>query len=249
MNNNSTSPQPLRKRRSLAEELVAALTGQIRDGLLKPGEKLPTEAQVMEQFGVSRTVVREAISRLQAAGHVETRHGIGTFVLEAPSPGLFSESSDTVMTLADVLAVMEFRISLEVESASLAARRRTDEQLSSLRESLDTLNGLMRSRSDSAAADFAFHLQIAEATGNRYFTDILGYLGTKVIPRTRLSTQTYARTGDQQQYLERLEREHEQIYSAIASQDPEAARAAMRLHLGNSREHLRQAYEKAQGQG
>lgn len=249
MNNNRTSPQPLRKRRSLAKELVAALSEQIRDGLLKPGEKLPTEAQVMEKFGVSRTVVRESISRLQAAGQVETRHGVGTFVLEAPALGLFSAPSDTLMTLADVLAVLEFRISLEVESAFLAAHRRTDEQLAKLRESLDTLNGLMRNGSDSAAADFAFHLQIAEATGNRYFTDILDYLGTKVIPRTRLSTQAYARSGDQQQYLERLEREHEQIYNAIASQDAEAARAGMRLHLGNSREHLRQAYAKAQEQG
>ncbi|WP_110969479.1 FadR/GntR family transcriptional regulator [Pseudomonas huaxiensis] len=246
MSNNSTFSQPLRRRRSLAEELVAALTGQVRDGLLKPGERLPSEAQVMEHFGVSRTVVREAISRLQAAGQVETRHGIGSFVLESPSSGLFNIPSDTVMTLADVLAVMEFRISLEVESAALAAQRRTSEQLASLREALDGLNGLMASGSDSAGADFAFHLLIAEATGNRYFTDILGHLGAKVIPRARLNTRTYIRADDPRQYLERLEREHEQIYSAIASRDSESARAAMYLHLGNSRERLRQAYERGE---
>src|SRR5919205_3232629 len=70
-----------RRPRSLAHDVVDALGGRIRDGSLGPGEKLPTEAAIMEEFGVSRTVVREAISRLQAAGLVETRHGVGTFVV------------------------------------------------------------------------------------------------------------------------------------------------------------------------
>ena len=70
-----------RKPRSLAQELVDALGERIRTGALPPGTKLPTEAAVMEEFGVSRTVVREAISKLQAAGLVDTRHGVGTFVV------------------------------------------------------------------------------------------------------------------------------------------------------------------------
>ena len=77
---------PLRRRgRTLAEEVVQALSEEIRQGQLKPGDKLPTESEVMASFGVSRTVVREALSRLQASGLVETRHGIGTFVLERPA--------------------------------------------------------------------------------------------------------------------------------------------------------------------
>ena len=80
------APRAPRKRRSLAEELVTVLTEQIRDGQLKRGDKLPTESAIMQAHGVSRTVVREAISRLQAAGQVETRHGIGTFVCDIPSP-------------------------------------------------------------------------------------------------------------------------------------------------------------------
>ena len=113
-----------RKPRSLAQELVTVLTERIRSGQLKRGDKLPTESQIMAEEGVSRTVVREAISRLQAAGQVETRHGIGTFVLDAPSTGGFRIDPATVVTLREVLAVLELRIALEIESAGLAAQRR-----------------------------------------------------------------------------------------------------------------------------
>src|SRR5471032_2279455 len=199
----------------------------------------------MDAHGVSRTVVREAISRLQAAGQVETRHGIGTFVLDTPSPSGFRIDPATVVTLRDVLAILELRISLEVESAGLAALRRSDEQLAAMRAALDALNEGAAHASDAVASDFQFHLQIALSTGNRYFTDIMTHLGTSIIPRTRLNSARLAH-DDQQHYMNRLGREHEEIYEAIARQDSDAARAAMRLHLTNSRERLRQAHEEVE---
>ncbi len=248
MENPIDTPRLPRKRRSLAQELVTVLTEQIRDGLLKRGDKLPTESAIMQEHGVSRTVVREAISRLQAAGQVETRHGIGTFVLDTPSPSGFRIDPATVVTLRDVLAILELRISLEVESAGLAAQRRSPEQLATMRAALDALNDSVAHASDAVASDFAFHLEIALSTGNRYFTDIMTHLGTSIIPRTRLNSARLAH-DDQQHYMNRLSREHEEIYEAIARQDSDAARAAMRLHLTNSRERLRQAHEEAQAQG
>jgi GntR family transcriptional repressor for pyruvate dehydrogenase complex len=173
MENANTAPRLPRKRRSLAQELVTVLSEQIRDGQLKRGDKLPTESAIMEAHGVSRTVVREAISRLQAAGQVETRHGIGTFVLDTPSPSGFRIDPATVVTLRDVLAILELRISLEVESAGLAALRRSDEQLAAMRAALDALNESAAHAGDAVASDFAFHLEIALSTGNRYFTDIM----------------------------------------------------------------------------
>ncbi|HSC82444.1 MAG TPA: FadR/GntR family transcriptional regulator [Pseudomonas sp.] len=243
MDTPNTPPRARRKHRSLAQELVSDLSQQISDGLIKRGEKLPTESAIMESQGVSRTVVREAISRLQASGLVETRHGIGTFVLDTPSPSGFRIDPATIVTLRDVMAILELRISLEVESAGLAAARRSPEQLAAMREALDTFHTAVH-RSDAVASDFQFHLQIATATGNRYFTDIMTHLGTSIIPRTRLNSARLAH-DDQQHYLGRLSREHDEIYDAIARQDPEAARAAMRLHLTNSRERLRQAHEEA----
>jgi GntR family transcriptional repressor for pyruvate dehydrogenase complex len=241
----NTPPRVRRKHRSLAQELVTELSQRIRDGVIKRGDKLPTESALMEEQGVSRTVVREALSRLQAAGLVETRHGIGTFVLDTPSPSGFRIDPATIVTLRDVLAILELRISLEVESAGMAAQRRSAAQLSAMREALDALMHSVSKAGDAVASDFQFHLLIAEATGNRYFTDIMSHLGTSIIPRTRLNSVRITQ-DDQQNYLAGLSREHEQIFEAIARQDSDAARAAMRLHLTNSRERLRQAHEAAE---
>ncbi|CAG2152395.1 FadR/GntR family transcriptional regulator [Cupriavidus numazuensis] len=235
-----TSPAPLRRRgRTLAEEVVSGLTERIRQGQLKPGDKLPTESEVMATFGVSRTVVREALSRLQASGLVETRHGIGTFVLARPAetPSPFRIDIAAMGTAMDVLAMLEFRVSLEAEAAGLAATRRNDEHLGAMRRALDTMKRNTTEGSDAVGADFEFHLSIARATGNRYFTDIMGHLGTMLIPRSRLQVNSQERA----QYLERVHIEHENIYDAIERRDPEAAKAAMRMHLTNSRERLRKA--------
>jgi DNA-binding FadR family transcriptional regulator len=232
------------RHRSLAEDLVTELSRRIHSGEIKASAKLPTESQVMEEHGVSRTVVREAISRLQAAGLVETRHGIGTFVLDIPSPSGFLIDPASIVTLQDVLAVLELRISLEVEAAGLACGRRTEQQLQLMRESLDALNARVISVEYAVAADFQFHQQIALATGNRYFTDIMLHLGVSILPRARRHS-TRVVNDKTEPYRERLSREHEDIYQAIARRDADAARAAMRLHLSNSRERMRRAYEAA----
>jgi GntR family transcriptional repressor for pyruvate dehydrogenase complex len=238
-------PAPRRRFGNLATELVEGIGARIRDRNIRPGDKLPTEAEIMREWGVSRTVVREALSKLQAAGLVETRHGIGTFVLEPPAPSGFRIDPADVETAVDVLAVLELRISLETESAGLAAARRTEEQLNEMRRALDELTsgeGGDTSGHDTVSPDFRFHHLIAVATGNRYFADIMSHLGATLIPRARINSSRIARE-DWSQYHRRLSREHEEIYDAIARRDPEAARAAMRLHLTNSRERLRRAQE------
>jgi GntR family transcriptional regulator, transcriptional repressor for pyruvate dehydrogenase complex len=238
-------PQPaaLRRRaRNLASELVDGIGARIRRRSLKPGDKLPTEAAIMEEWGVSRTVVREALSKLQAAGLVETRHGIGTFVIEPPAPSGFRIDPADVEAAVDILAVLELRISLETESAGLAAARRTESQLAEMRAALDELLAGGGGGQDTVSPDFRFHHVIAIATGNRYFADIMSYLGATLIPRARINSSRIARE-DWTQYHRRLAREHEEIYEAIARKDVESARAAMRLHLTNSRERLRRAQE------
>lgn len=245
MNQNFAQPSslpaaPVKKHRNLAQGVVAAITSSIQAGTLKPGEKLPTESVIMELHGVSRTVVREAISHLQAAGLVQTRHGIGTFVLEPPAASL-RISSDTIRTISDVLAILELRISLETEAAWLAATRRSEAQVAEMGAVLKRIQE-SQSRPGSVESDVAFHLLIAQATGNRYFVDILSDLGHTIIPRARVDSAQLAH-DDPNVYLERLNREHEDIYNAIARKDAEAARAAMRTHLSNSRERLRRAQE------
>jgi DNA-binding FadR family transcriptional regulator len=214
------------------------LIQRIRNQDYAPGTKLPKEMDIMEEFGVSRTVVREAISHLQAAGMAETRHGIGTFVLPARDPHNFSLGSVDLATVGDVIALLELRISLETEAAGLAAQRRTDAQLAQMQTALDEFQTALGQENDAVPSDFAFHMEVARATHNRHFADLMGYLGTMVIPRARINTAQAAPEGRLND-LQRVHGEHESILSAIRNQDPEAARAAMRTHLSNSRERLR----------
>ena len=228
-----------RSGRSLANLLFEEFENKIRQGLLNEGDKLPTESELVRSYDVSRTVVREAISQLQAAGLAETRHGIGTFVLPARTGAGLTLNARELGESVDVLAVLELRISLETEAASLAAQRRGNAHLQTLQRALQMFEHNAASGGDTVVHDLAFHLGIAQATGNPYFRDILEHFGARLIPRTRItSIQAPERDPD---YLRRVNREHEEIYNAIERQDADSARAAMRIHLTNSRERLRLA--------
>lgn len=239
------APVTRRRPRTLALELVDSLGDRIRAGQLKAGDKLPTEAAIMEEFDVSRTVVREAISKLQAAGLVETRHGIGTFVIGPGDGPSFKITPEQFSTLQDVIAVLELRIGLETEAAGLAALRRSEANLAALRKALDAVIAAVESGQDSVAADFQFHLEIARATQNSHFTDLMATLGAQIIPRARLEPAAVDMSVERQAYMRRVNAEHESILDAIASQDAESARAAMRTHLSNSRERRRRAQAEA----
>jgi len=232
---------PTRRRpRTLALELVEAIGDRIRDGRLSPGDKLPTEATFMRGFGVSRTVVREAISKLQAGALVETRHGVGTFVVGLGDGAAFRIEPQQLATLRDVVAVLELRIGVETEAAGLAAQRRTAHNLGQMRTALDAFAQAVDRGLDSVASDFQFHLEVTRATQNPHFASLMTTLGTTIIPRARLDPGSPP-DEERRAYLRRVNTEHESIFDAIASQDAEAARAAMRTHLANSRERRRRA--------
>jgi len=226
--------------RGLAHELVDALTAQLRSGAIKPGDKLPPESEIVQSFGVSRSVVREALSRLQAAGLVQTHHGVGTFALEPVREGRFPLRTPGE-SIADMLEMLELRTSVESDAAGLAATRRTDEHLREMRSALDDFERHLEKVGETVAPDFRFHLAIAQATGNRYFGELMGHLGLEVIPRTRVSS-SWLSVEQRAQHLHKVNQEHQDIYAAIARRDPEAARAAMRIHLVNSRERQRLAH-------
>jgi GntR family transcriptional repressor for pyruvate dehydrogenase complex len=231
---------PVRRSRSLPADVVQSLSDRIRDGSLAHGAKLPKEADLMAQFGVSRTVVREAMSRLQAAGMVDVRHGIGAFVVGIGDASTFRIAPDQLATLQDVVAVLELRIAVECESAGLAAARRTEDNLRAMRSALDAFTAAVEAGRDAVGPDFQFHLEIARATQNDHFADLMGTLGGTMIPRARLEPVAEL-TPARREYLAIIHAEHESILGAIARQDPDGARAAMRTHLGNGRERRRRA--------
>jgi GntR family transcriptional regulator, transcriptional repressor for pyruvate dehydrogenase complex len=235
--------------RNLAHTIVEALTRAIEEGRLRPGDKLPPEAAVMAEFGVSRTVVREALSMLQASHLVVTRHGIGTFVAEQPEPGSgFRISGEQLETLHDVIALLELRIAIESETASLAAQRHRPENLRAIRAALDAMERAISAGEPAAEQDLRFHIEIARATQNAHFAGLMQSLGVSAIPRARLAAQQLAEGTPQEPYLRLVLAEHEAIYSAIAERDAETARSMMRLHLSNGRDRRRRAAALAESQ-
>ena len=233
----NASSEP-RKPRSLAMNLVEKLTIDVREGKLRPGEKLPTEAAIMQSFGVSRTVVREAISKLQASALVETKHGIGTFVLPQDVAPSFKVSPSQLGTLREVIALLEFRISIETEAAALAALRRDSSNLQVMQQAMTEFAAAINEGRDAVRADFLFHQEIAHATQNKHFQELMQSLGTGAIPRGRLENAMPVEPA-RIAYLRRVHQEHESIFNAISAQDVDSARAAMRTHLSNSRERLK----------
>ena len=220
---------------TLAQRVVTGLKARILDGTLAPGAKIPSEAELIEEYAVSRTVVREAVTRLRAEGLVETFQGRGSFVLAVPEPTTFRMEASAIRTQADVLAMVDFRLGVESEAAYLAAAHRSPGAAEQVRQAVEAFAAA--APEVAVEADFAFHRAIAAATGNRFYLDLLDSLGPMMImlPRTRLGD-AYSLTDAG--HVDRVRREHDTVAAAVIAGDPDTARAAMRVHLGNTRRRL-----------
>jgi len=157
---------------------------------------------------------------------------------------VFRIRPDQLETLHDVVAMLELRIGVETEAAGLAAVRRSDDNLVAMRRALIAFTQAVEAGRDAVGPDFQFHLEIARATQNPHFSTLLQSLGTATIPRARLHPSD-ASADERLAYLRRVNAEHGSIVDAIENQDGEAARAAMRTHLANSRERRRRAAQLA----
>ena len=218
-----------------AQAVVAGLKSRILDGSLPPGTKLPSENELIEEYAVSRTVVREAVTRLRAEGLVETFQGRGSFVLTVPEPTSFTVEASAIRSHHDVLAMVDFRIGVESEAAYLAATHRSPDGAEQVRAALEAFSAA--GPDEAVEADFAFHRSVAAATGNRFYLDLIDSMGPMMImlPRTRLPDE-FSLTDAA--HVERVRREHDAVGAAVLAGDPETARAAMRVHLGNTRRRL-----------
>jgi GntR family transcriptional repressor for pyruvate dehydrogenase complex len=216
--------EPLPPTQSRASELVDRVAGEITNRRIEPGARLPTEQEMMAAFGVSRTVVREAVAALRAEGLVETRQGVGPFRIDPAE----------VRSITDVLNVMELRTGVEVEAAGIAAERTTTSTRNQIARALHAFDLALQRGEAAIEEDFRFHQAIAEAARNPQFVRFLEFLGRFLIPRQsiRIGLQ---RPQDLKAYLERIQSEHRRIYDAIRAGDSPAARRAMRRHLMGSR--------------
>ncbi|MBC9175363.1 FadR/GntR family transcriptional regulator [Pseudoroseomonas ludipueritiae] len=238
---------PLSPPANLTAELVRRLSAEIRAGRLRPGDRLPTEQALMRQAGVSRTVVREAVSALRAEGLVMTRQGVGAFVADPAARGQVRIDPTEMQSLADVLQVIELRIAIETEAAGLAAERRDEAALARIEAAADAFAQAVDAGENAVAQDLEFHRAIFAATGNGFFPRFLEFLGPLLIPRQ--TVRPYLEDGAARAtYLSRVREEHGQIATAIAAGQSGQARIAMRRHLTASRDRYARIAKAARDQ-
>lgn len=218
--------------RTLVVRVREAMRAQIGRGDYRPGDRLPSEARLTQEFGVSRTVIREAIAALRADGLVDPRQGAGVFVLEPPAPDAPAFRNLDLARVSSLIEMLELRAAVEGDAAGYAASRRSPAQEQRIVETYEELRALTRAGTPSSEADFRFHLAIAEAANNPRFSEFLRLIGPTIIPRRVFSPDDGAPLPAE--FLRLLDSEHTAIVTAILSGDPEAARAAMRAHLIDS---------------
>ena len=225
-----TAPRKAR----LADLLYGQILQQIVTGTLAEGARLPSEQALCRSFGVSRPTVRAALLRLHADGVVSTRQGSGSFVLRRPPDRLTRLTEGA--NIAGMLRCLEVRIGLEGQAAGLAAQRRSAADLDRIVTALRILQDRLGDGARPEEADFAFHLAVAEASGNALFPELLARVGgtTRATMAVALSL---TREGSQERARRVLD-EHAVIAEAITRGDAEAADLAMRYHLHRSRQRV-----------
>jgi len=203
------------KHRKLGDHVIHQLQEKISLGALKPGDKIPTETELMAMLGVGRSTVREAVRVLAKAGLLEVRQGDGTYVLDRANN---LEPLEHRLRRATLLEVYEVRRALELEIARLAARRRSEDDLIAMRESLVKRREARNSNDNRAYVDtdLLFHLAIAAASKNSILTDLYSSFSNTL--RDALDKLV----SDQELYINQLSI-HEQLLAAIERQDEEAA--------------------------
>lgn len=222
----------------LSEQLASALADSIRQGHRVAGEKLPTENTLVQEFGVSRTVVREAFSRLKTLGLIETRQGSGAFVKAQPAPGPERLNLAPDGTLDAVIKMVEVRRALEAESAALAAARATPKALKNIRQAMAALDRAVAQGGDGVSEDVAFHASIAQAADNPFLMATLAYLNQFLEHATRV---TRANEATKTHLAQDVREEHKAIVQAIEAGDVRAARAAGTRHMVNAAKRIGRA--------
>lgn len=222
---------PVTGTRSLSDQVAQQLAAEVTNGRFAPGSKLPTQAVLAEQFQVSRTVVREAVSRLQSQGLVEARQGSGVYVCaSAPLASLRFEAHHAASREA-VIQMVELRRALESEVAALAATRRKAADLRLIKQALATLERAVKGGGNGVAQDVQLHRRIAAAAGNPFLIGTLDYLAQYLHGATQVTRANEARRAD---FSAQVRAEHQAIVVAIEAGDADRARRAAARHMDNA---------------
>ena len=220
----------------LYEQIVQQVEESIRKGTLKPGDQLPPERELAQQFGVSRTAVREAVKALREKGFVEAYPGRGTFITDGTSHAI-RQSLDRMIKIGQPEGstfLAEVREILEPEIAALAATRAEEDDLAAMREAVGVMDNAKRDSDAFIEADLDFHLALAEAAANPIILSLIDSI-VGLLREQRL------RIFQMEGGPERGQYHHKRILEAVERHDAVAAREAMKAHLRQVRDDCKDA--------
>jgi GntR family transcriptional regulator, transcriptional repressor for pyruvate dehydrogenase complex len=223
--------RPVERRPHLAEHIARSLSEEIASGRLRPGDRLPTEHFLSENFGVSRNVVREAIASLRAQGLIESRQGIGAFVAMARQPlePLQHVSAQLLEGDNTIRNMFEVRAALESQAAALAAARMTPRKLKPIQDAVERMRYEGAPTANTVNADLDFHRAVAAASGNDY---LAAMIRTVLEPMRPLIAASFSRHGPMFGNIPHAARaEHEQLLQAFSERNAAAARELMGRHI------------------
>ena len=218
----------------LADRAYTAIVRIITDEELAIGDRLPSEAKLAAMFGMSRTIVREALARLASDGITQARLGAGSYVKRRPSARLGTHMP--MDALAATLGTYEVRFVLEAEAARLAAQRRSDEQLAAIEQALEALRAALLSNAPAHDEDWLLHRAIVEATANAAFLPVFEHLQDAVMRILRAGVDISRSRAPE--VIGAMMDEQDAIVEAIRAQDADGAALAMRWHLSQGRKRL-----------
>ncbi len=233
MNDQPNLAAPLRQIK-LSEQIFDEIFGLIVIGEFAQNTKLPTELELAGRFGVSRTVVREALARLRDDGIVISRQGAGTFVNRRPNRAILGFRP--MASISDILRCFEFRVGLEGEAAYVAAIRQDIARIESIAQALAALESIVKQGSVGAVADCDFHIAVANASCNPFVVSVMESLRPNIDFGMNLARNLSLKKPVSR--VRQVQDEHGRVYEAIRRGDAEAARKAMRDHVENARTRI-----------
>jgi GntR family transcriptional repressor for pyruvate dehydrogenase complex len=231
------------KRQTLTSQVIEYILGLIKTGKVKPGQRLPTEMELTNSLGVSRTCIREAMKSLESLHLISVRPKVGAVVLEPSPTAMFSAEHLSALAhrqQTDIL--IEFRKILETGMASLAAEKATDEDLAAMKQAMDDHKRAIETDYIVYPADIAFHKAIAAATRNPIVGMVLEMISEPLSEQRRL-------TNGVPNSAEDGLRDHRRIFRAIREHNPEKARATMRAHMKTAEHYWRLAQASSKSNG
>ncbi|WP_156682288.1 FadR/GntR family transcriptional regulator [Tepidimonas fonticaldi] len=238
MNRQPVPAETLLAPHRLSDRLAELLQARIERGELRPLDRLPTEQELAERHGVSRTVVREAVSRLKSTGLLVSRQGSGVFVAPQSRAKALTFDPAVLHSLKAVVQIVEVRRALEGEVAALAAQRADDAEVQRIWSALAAIDAAVEAGGDGVEEDLHFHRTVAAATHNPQFTRLLGFL--EQYQRDAM-TVTRANEAMHADFMEQVRGEHREIAHAIAAHDPERARQAATTHMLRAARRIEEA--------